>query len=70
VASPIATRILAISKEAGRPFPKFSDDDVIDYMVTEAVTLKYLQERKAAEEEAKKKDWQKNTDDLRQRVGA
>jgi hypothetical protein len=61
---------LAISKESGRPFPRVSDDDVVDYLVTEAVTLKYLQERTAAEEEAKKQAWKKNTDDLRQRVGA
>lgn len=75
VASQTSTRVWRTCKEAGRPFPKLSNDDVTDYMIMEAVTLKGLKEmreaEKEAEENAKRKDWQTNPkgfEDLRQRA--
>lgn len=47
-------------KAAGRPWPKLSDDDVLDYMVMEAVAMKVRKEdaeiAKKQEREAFKKD--------------
>jgi hypothetical protein len=33
-----------VHKDAGRPWPKFSDDPVVDYMVMEAVYLRVQKE--------------------------
>jgi hypothetical protein len=55
-----------ICKAAGRPFPKISDDDVIDYMVMEAVTIKVRQEDAEQEEQQKKKEWQRDHKSLDQ----
>lgn len=70
MASPLATRIWAINKEAGRPFPRVSSDDVIDYMVIEALALSAMQDRKKGEDDRVKREWQAKTDELRKRVGA
>ena len=52
-----------VYKEAGRPWPVLSDDDVLDYMVMEAVALKVQSENRQAEEEAAKqeeiREWKK-----------
>lgn len=53
MASPLATRIYWVSKETGVPMPRFSQDDVMDYMIREAVVLKAQHDRKAAEDENK-----------------
>lgn len=53
VASPLATRIYWVSKETGQPMPKFSDDDVMDYMVREAVVIKAQNDLKTAEDAKK-----------------
>lgn len=54
----MATRLISTFKESGKPLPTFSDDDVIDFVVTEALVMKWLQEqhriRKEAEAEAKR----------------
>jgi hypothetical protein len=63
-------RMATVYRAAKRPLPKFSDDDVVDYLVTEAVTFKVAEERKKQEEDARRREWQKKTDDLRRRVGA
>jgi hypothetical protein len=63
-------RTWRVHKEAGRPYPKVSDDDVIDYLVVEALALKAGKERQEAEEAAKKQDWKNQTEDLRKRAGA
>lgn len=57
-------------KEAGRPFPTVSEDDYIDYLVTEAVTFKLLKEQREAEKKAQVDDWKGNISELRERVGA
>jgi len=60
-------------RAAGRPWPKLSDDPVIDYMIMEAVLIKVQQEdiklRKEAERDAAKKQWQSNVDDLKNELG-
>lgn len=64
VNSPDAMRIWQVNKAAGRPLPTFSDDDVIDYMVMEAIALKVAKKEK---EEAKKReieDWKKDKSSL------
>lgn len=53
-----------VFKEAGRPMPRFSDDDVIDYMVLEAVVIKSRAEEEKAAKKAKRKEWQKDTSGL------
>lgn len=53
VVSPLATRLYWVSKETGTPMPRFSDDDVMDYMVREAVVMKAQHDRTAAEEAQK-----------------
>lgn len=61
-------------KAAGRPLPKFSEDDVLDFMVTEAVVAKYYHDQKTAqekaEEEQKRRAWAADTSSLAERVGA
>ena len=60
-------------KEAGRPLPTFSDDDVVDFCVTEAVILKAMEHsaenhkkaQKAAERDQFKKshrEWRPGKD--------
>lgn len=59
-------------RAAGRPWPKLSDDPVIDYMIMEAVLVKVKKEdaklQKEAEREAVKNKWQKDRQDLRQQL--
>lgn len=60
-------------KEAGRPLPEFSEDDVVDYLVCEAVTLKAQQEleaqRKEAEKEREREQFRGSHKRLAQRPG-
>jgi hypothetical protein len=44
-----------VCKEAGRPWPSLSDDDVIDYMVMEAVALKANKEEQDEQKKAERK---------------
>lgn len=46
-----------VCKEAGRSWPVIcDDDDVVDYMIMEAVALKVAQADEQAREEAKRKE--------------
>lgn len=59
-----------VYKEAGRPWPTVSEDDVIDYMVMEAVALKVRKEDEAARKEAERQEWKKQQKEkLKQTVG-
>lgn len=64
-----STRLWRTCKASGRPFPTVSDDDVLDFMVMEAVTLKVQAEdaaaAKKAEQEREKKEWKSNIDHLK-----
>jgi hypothetical protein len=55
VASRTSTRLWRTCKAAGRPFPQLVEDDVLDYLITEAVAIKVNREDAAAREEAEKK---------------
>ena len=61
-----------VHKEAGRPFPQLSEDDFIDYCVTEAVMLKAAKEDEKRREEAERKDYKAGhkSDEFRKRVEA
>lgn len=49
-----------VFRDAGRPWPVLCDDDVIDYMVMEAVALKAKKEEQAQEKAAHIKQWQQD----------
>lgn len=53
-----------VFKEAGRPMPQFSSDDVIDYMVLEAVVIKARKEEEKAQKAAKINEWKKESSGL------
>lgn len=65
----MATRMWRVHKQAGRSFPAVSDDEVVDYLVMEAVGMKIAGEDNKAREDAQRAEWKKRTNDLRQRVG-
>lgn len=64
MASTTSSRLWRTCKEAGRPFPKISDDDVIDFMVMEAVTIKVRKEDEEAQKEQERKKWKKDPEGL------
>lgn len=47
-----------------RPWPKLSDDDVIDFMIMEAVALKIQKEDREAEQVREKKSFKKDFSSL------
>lgn len=51
--STTSTRIWRTCKAANRPFPQLVEDDVLDYLITEAVALKVAREDRDAHEEAR-----------------
>jgi hypothetical protein len=52
VASSLSTRLVRVYRESGLPLPKFSDDDVLDYMVKEAIIIKNSHDEKKEREKA------------------
>ena len=61
-------RIWRVCKEAGRPVPQFSDDDVIDYLVLEAVALKVWKQEEEASKKKEKSDWKNDKEALKEKV--
>jgi hypothetical protein len=59
VASTAALRLVRVCKEAGKPFPRFSDDDVLDYMVTEAIVVKHWDEQRKEHKRQEMREWKK-----------
>lgn len=56
MASESSTRMWRVCKDAGRPWPIICpEDDVLDYMVMEAVHLKVQDEEAKARKEAERK---------------
>ena len=49
-----------IYKAAGKEFPDFCEDDVVNYMILEAVALKAAKEDRAAEREKEVADWKED----------
>ena len=64
MASTASTRFWRVYSEAGRPIPRLSDDDVLDYMTLEALVVKMRGEEKEAEKEAKRNQWRKDHSSL------
>lgn len=65
MASESSTRLWRVYKESGRPWPVICEDDVIDYMIMEAVLLKVRKEDKAAADKAKREEWKTKRDHLK-----
>lgn len=59
-------RIWRVSKEAGRPFPVLSDDDVIDYQIIEALAAKARKEEKEARDKQEREAFKKDREGLKQ----
>lgn len=59
--SSASTRLLRACKEGGRPLPQFSPDDVVDFQVVEAITLKAAEEQRKANEAEKAKAQREST---------
>lgn len=49
-----------VCKSAGRPWPVICEDDVLDFMICEAVALKVRKEDEAAQKEAERNQWKKD----------
>lgn len=64
VASTAAMRVYSVSRDAGRPMPEFSHDDMLNFMVTEAVVARAREEAEELEEKADKQRevdaWRRN----------
>lgn len=45
------------TREAGRPIPTYSDDDVLDFMVVEAVMLSVNEAQKRVQEDHQSAEW-------------
>ena len=52
-------------RDAGRPWPTLSDDDVVDYMVMEAVALRVREEDRQAEKDRTTGQWKQDTEHLK-----
>ena len=64
VASKTATRLWQVHKESGRPWPVLDEDDVIDFMVMEAIAVKARKEEETAQKQAERKKWQRDKEGL------
>jgi hypothetical protein len=60
VASSTSTRLWLTCREAGHPIPSFSDDDVVDFLVTEAIRVKVGEEMRKQREDLANKEEHKN----------
>lgn len=59
MATKASTRFWRTHKAAGRPIPRFCDDDVTDYMVMEAIMLKVQKEDADARKQQERDQWKK-----------
>ena len=55
----MSSRMWRIHKAAGRTWPSVSDDDVVDYLVMEAVALKVAKEDEEQQKLNKHKEFKK-----------
>lgn len=65
VDSTMALRLWRTCKEAGRPWPVLDDDDVIDYMIMEAVAVKSTKVEQEAQKREEQKAWKKDDEGLK-----
>jgi hypothetical protein len=64
VAGTTGTRLWRIHKAAGRPWPELCEDDVIDFMIMEAIALKAAKEDKDAEKSRQVEEFKKDKQGL------
>lgn len=69
VTSPLATRIFWVSKETGSPMPQFSQDDVTDYMVKEAIVTRVAFEKNQKAKIDERVAWRKNHKEWAKEMG-
>jgi hypothetical protein len=51
------------------PLPKFSEDDVTNFMVTESLVARAAHERQRSEKDRERQDWMKGHKDWAKEVG-
>lgn len=64
VASKSASRLWHVCKEAGRSWPQLDDDDVIDFMIMEAVALSVAKETKEVKKQEERTSWRNDKEGL------
>lgn len=57
MASSISTRLWSVFRDAGRPFPRLTDDDVLDFVIVEAIRAKVGEEMRKADNEKQGEDF-------------
>ena len=71
--SSLPSRVSWVASEAGRPLPDFCEDDVMNFLVTEAVVEKAALERaeqqESARKQAKREAWRKQHKELATPLG-
>lgn len=63
--STASDRFWEAHKDAGRPIPPFSDDDVVDFMVMEALAVKRREAKREAQEKHERAQKRKSHRNLR-----
>jgi hypothetical protein len=58
-------RMYRATKAANRPFPQLDEDDVIDYLIVEALATKAATEEEKQRKQAKLDAWKKDKSGLR-----
>lgn len=60
VESDLSMRMWRAYKQAGKPFPKLDSDDVVDYLIMEALATKSAKEDTEARRQAEIETWRKD----------
>ena len=64
--STISTRMWRAHKASGRPWPKMDTDEVVDYLILEAVAAKAAKEEEEHQKEKERTNWKKDVTNLEQ----
>ncbi len=64
MASTTATRVWRVYKAAGKEWPQLDDDELIDFMVMEAVAVKVTKEDAEQAKTDEKREWKKDKEGL------
>lgn len=64
VESDLSMRMWRVYKQAGKPFPKLDSDDVVDYLITEALATKSAKEDTEARKQAEVARWREDHSEL------
>lgn len=73
MSSSLPSRLSWVASESGRPLPEFADDDVTNFLVTEAVVekaaLERVEQQKQARKNAERTNWRKEHTQLSTPLG-